>query len=83
MGGLARREACLSPLGLDLGTPAQLDEVMRTGLLQLVVDRLDKDEFDVQKEAAWVLANVVYGAAHCDRDESIHVLFTALAREVQ
>ena len=24
------------------GTPAQLDEVMRTGLLQLVVDRLDK-----------------------------------------
>ena len=51
----------LSPLGFDAGTPAQLDEVMRTGLLQLVVDRLDKDEFEVQKEAVWVLANVMHG----------------------
>ena len=27
---------------MSAGTPAQLDEVMRTGLLQLVVDRLGK-----------------------------------------
>ena len=52
-----RKEVCWALSNITAGTPAQLDEVMRTGLLELIVARLDKDEFDVQKEAAWVLAN--------------------------
>lgn len=37
-----RKEVCWALSNVTAGTPAQLDEVMRTGLLQLVVDRLDK-----------------------------------------
>ena len=36
---------------------------MRSPLLATVVDRLSNDEFDVKKEAAWVIANILHGFA--------------------
>jgi nucleoside 2-deoxyribosyltransferase len=36
---------------------------MNSPLLATVIDRLDKDEFDVKKEAAWVVANILHGFA--------------------
>ena len=45
------------------GTPSQVEQVMRSPLLATVIERLENDEFDVKKEAAWVLANILHGFA--------------------
>ena len=36
---------------------------MRSPLLASVIERLENDEFDVRKEAAWVIANILHGFA--------------------
>ena len=36
---------------------------MASPLLATVIDRLENDEYDVKKEAAWVLANILHGFA--------------------
>lgn len=45
------------------GTPSQVEQVLRSPLLATVIERLENDEFDVKKEAAWVLANMLHGYA--------------------
>ena len=42
------------------GTPSQLDLLMSTPLPALVIERFAKDEFDVKKEAGWVVANAMH-----------------------
>ena len=41
--------------------PKGVDAVLRSATMPLVVERFEKDEYDVKKEAAWVVANVMHG----------------------
>ena len=45
------------------GTAAQVECVVRSPLLATVIERLNNDEFEVKKEAAWVVANILHGFA--------------------
>ena len=47
-------------LTTTLPFPPQVDLVMRSPLLANVVDRLANDDFEVRKEAAWVIANILH-----------------------
>ena len=55
-----RKEACWAMSNVAAGTPAQLDLLMNTPLPALVIERFAKDEFDVKKEAGWVVANAMH-----------------------
>mgnify|MGYP002633515509 CR=1 FL=1 len=57
---LSLHQACWAISNVAAGTSDQVDLVMRSPLLANVVDRLANDDFEVRKEAAWVIANILH-----------------------
>jgi hypothetical protein len=56
-----RKEACWALSNVAAGTPAQVDALMSAPkLVEMLIDRMVNDEFDVKKEAAWTVANVLH-----------------------
>ncbi|KAL1526698.1 hypothetical protein AB1Y20_015398 [Prymnesium parvum] len=55
-----RKEACWALSNIAAGTEQQLDAVLHSRTMPLLVERFEKDEYEVRKEAAWCVANVLH-----------------------
>jgi hypothetical protein len=58
---LIRKECCWTLSNLAAGTHAQVQAVLDSGLMRLVLRCISDPELDVKKEAVWVVANVGAG----------------------
>lgn len=58
---LIRKEAAWVLSNIAAGSPEQIDALCRQNLLPLIIHALDKDDFEVQREAGWFLNNMVIG----------------------
>lgn len=59
-----RKESCWAASNIVAGTRAQIQAVIDAALLPLVLQLLETDgDVDIQKEAAWVIANSIQGGS--------------------